>query len=339
LPRRLSFAEFDARLKSGTLTPAEARQYLEIDPKSEVVRVRFKSKALRSLPPPGYDVDRELYLAERARQERELAFIPPRQKRVVAEGDSWFNLPIIIRPQAIADRLKSNHVVAVKNIAMWGHTLAEILAKKEYLDEIARFKPDWFTMSAGGNDLQVALANGQLVLPYDPARPIAQCLTPYAGVLLAQIADGYRLLLNEIAIKFPALPTLCYAYDYPRPTLKNGRYIGQYLKDQKYPKTTWDAVGELIINRLTNAVQPVVKAFPNGYFLDGRGTTATDPFFDDMHPDTEGFKVLAYEFEKVFTTGSLRAVARKKLRRRPRPAGRKKRQKRKKPGRNRRARA
>jgi lysophospholipase L1-like esterase len=307
--RRLSFAEFDAKLKSGTLSAAEHRRYLEIDPTSDVVRVRFKSGALRDTPPPRYDVDREVYLAERAKQERAMALAPPAQKRVVAEGDSWFNLPIIIRPQAIADRLKSNHVVAVKNIARWGDRLAEMLEKKEYLVEIARFNPDWFTMSGGGNDIQISLANGEYVLPYDANRPIDQCLSSTAVALLAEIAEGYRTLLNEIAMNFPTLPSLCYAYDYPRPTLKEGRYIGQYLKKMKYPQTTWNAVVKVIIDRLTESIEPVVASFPNAHFLDCRGTTSTHPFFDDMHPGTDGFKALASRFEAVFTTGTVRAPA------------------------------
>ncbi len=68
---RLSFSEFDAKLKSGTLTPAEYRRYLEVDPAAGTVRVRFKPGALRDAQPPEYDVNHELYLAERAKQERQ----------------------------------------------------------------------------------------------------------------------------------------------------------------------------------------------------------------------------------------------------------------------------
>jgi hypothetical protein len=68
---RLSFAEFDSRLKSGALTATEHRRYLEVDPTSAMLRVRLKPGALRDSPPPRYDVDQELYMAKRADQERE----------------------------------------------------------------------------------------------------------------------------------------------------------------------------------------------------------------------------------------------------------------------------
>lgn len=321
---RLSFAEFDAKLKAGALTAAEHRRYLEVNPASDPLRVRFKRGALRDSPPPLYDVDKEVYLAERAKQERHLAAISlVGLKRVVAEGDSWFNLPPVIRPQAIADRLKSNNLVAVKNIAKWGHTLAQMLARKEYLEEIFKFDADWFILSGGGNDLQEELKQHRLVYDYSPERPIDDCFTQPALDLLQKIAEGYRTLLNEIAVRYPNLPIVCYAYDYPRPTYKDGKYIGQYLRDMGYPRTTWDAVVKVMIDKLTNAVQPVVTAFPNARFLECRRTTAGYPFYDDMHPDTDAFKVLAKRFERAL--GVANAAAARSSRRRTRPGLRRKR--------------
>ena len=313
----IAFREFDARLKSGTLTPAEYRRYLEVDPIAPTVRVRFRPGTVVGVPPL-YDVDREVYLAQRAEQERR-ALYPAiaGQKRVVAEGDSWFNLPPFIRPQAIADRLKSNKRVAVKNIAKWGHTLQEMLARKEYLEEIPKFRPDWFIVSAGGNDAQELLKRGLLLQTYDPKRPIKDCVSPAGVALFEEIAEAYRTLLNEIAIRHPELRTICYAYDFPRPTYKGGKYIGQYVQKMGYPKKDWDAVGHEIINRLTKSIADVVAAFPNAAFLDCRGATAAHPFYDDMHPNTEGFKVLASLFEaKLQGTGAARARART-IRRRP----------------------
>jgi len=307
---RLSFAQFDAKLKSGQLSPAEHRRYLEVDPRTPVVRIRFKSGALRDAPPPGYDVDQEVYLAERADQERRLsreALVA--KKRVVAEGDSWFNLPPFIRPEAIADRLESNGHMAVKNIAMWGETLATMLQKKQYLTEIPKFTPDWFIFSGGGNDLQESLAQSELVHIYDAGRPIDQCLSEKGLQLLQQIGSGYRQLLNEIAINHPNLPTICYAYDYPRPTFKTGKYLGQHLKRLGYPKGTWDSVAKVLIDRLSDTVAAVVVSFPHARFLDCRQQTKGFPFYDDMHPGTDGFKALATYYENAMGVSMATAVA------------------------------
>ncbi|MBX3234903.1 MAG: SGNH/GDSL hydrolase family protein [Nitrospiraceae bacterium] len=305
---KLSFAEFDARLKSGALKAADYRKVLERDPTCPMVRVRFKPGALRDAPPAGYDVDRELYFAKRTEQERQLAaLVPTGLKRILAEGDSWFNLPPIMWPEAIADRLHSNNRVVVKNIAHWGDTLSQMLATKEYLEQIPRFNPDWFIFSGGGNDLQQSLARGELVQTYDSNRPIEKCLSEQGVGLLRDIAEGYRALLNQIAMAAPSLHTICYAYDFPRPTYKDGKYIGQYLQKMGYPKTTWNAVVKVIIDHLSDSIKAVAKAFPNVRFLDCRGETTKYPFFDDMHPDTDGFKILASKYEQAFGVVPIRS--------------------------------
>jgi hypothetical protein len=308
---RLLFAVFDARLKAGKLSPAEYRRHLEVDPAAHFVRIRFKPGALRDAPPPGYDVDREVYFGERASEAREFAARAiVGLKRVLAEGDSWFRLPPIIRPEAIATRLQSDRLVTVRNIAHWGDTLSQMLVRKEYLDEIPRFNPDWFIFSGGGDDLQNLLAIGKLFQVYDPNRPIEQCLSQAGYDLLVQIAEGYRTLLNQIAVKAPNLRTICYGYDFPRPTYKEGRYIGHYLARAGYPKKTWDSVVKVLIDKLTASIKPVVESFPNSQFLDCRGVTAPLPFFDDMHPDKDGFIALALQFERALGVAMVDALDR-----------------------------
>ena len=55
----------------------------------------------------------------------------------------------------------------------------------------------------------------------------------------------------------------------------------------------------MIIDRLNESIELVVRAFPRSQFLDCRGGTTPYPFYDDMHPDTEGFKALARKFEQA----------------------------------------
>ncbi len=69
-------------------------------------------------------------------------------KRVLAEGDSWFNLPPLIRPKAIADRLSSNKKVSVKNIARWGDTLAEMLQKSTWPKSRSSIRTGFYSAAA-----------------------------------------------------------------------------------------------------------------------------------------------------------------------------------------------
>jgi hypothetical protein len=308
---RLTFIEFDSKLKHGTLTDAEYERYLEPDPTVNVPRLRFKADALADLPPPGYDVDEEVYLAQRAAEGRERAKEKkPKLKKVTAEGDSWFNLPPVFWPTAIADRLKSNRRVDVDNIAKWGDTLAEILAKNEYMSAIEKFGPDWFILSAGGNDVQEALAAGRLIIRYDATVPIEQCFSPSGLQVLATIGNGYRRILNQVSVRFSTLPTIVYAYDFPRPTVGKGKYIGQYLEGHGYPRSTWDSVAKALIDRLTDTVKPIAESFPNVCFLDCRKITEKHPWHDDMHPKSDGFTALAAAFEKQLGVAARLAAAR-----------------------------
>ena len=296
MARRITFDAFRRRIDSGRLTTNELEDYLEIDPTAPTIRVRLRPGTLKDSPPPGYDVDEALHKYEVSKEKRKIHVRIP-CPRVVAEGDSWFHLPPIIRPKAIADRIKADGKFNVSNIARWGETLQEILARGKYIGEIKKFKPAWFIISAGGNDLQQALAQGTFVFPYDPARPLDQSVTQAGTVLLELIGSGYRTLLEQIAGNFPTLSVLGYGYDYPRPDVGGGQYIGQYLRAQGYPVERMRPLVEIILDRLNETIKKAVSGFAQAKYLSCIRVTDPYTWFDDMHPDSDGFQALATKFE------------------------------------------
>jgi len=309
--RRMTFAEFQRRLESRRLSSEEIEDYLEIDPTAPRIRVRFRPGTLMDLPPDDYDVDHALYLYQRAGDRaREKTTVRTAKPRVVAEGDSWFYLPIIVRPKAIATCIHDNGRFLVRNIAKWGDSLQEMLARKEYLDAIKSFRPAWFIFSGGGNDIQDALVKHELLFDYDKNRPLENSITPKGGVLLGQIETGYQTLLREVTEQFPNLPVLCHGYDYPRPE-PNSKYIGRFLTEQKYPPQTMRPLLEIILDRLNEIIKRSVLGLPTGKFINCLHVTDPYTWFDDMHPDNDGFKALAAKFEAQME-------ARARLRRAPR---------------------
>lgn len=70
---------------------------------------------------------------------------------VVAEGDSWFNYPIILTD--IIDRIIMERDLAVYSIASGGDWLLNMLTGRQYVEELSISHPDWFLISGGGNDL------------------------------------------------------------------------------------------------------------------------------------------------------------------------------------------
>jgi lysophospholipase L1-like esterase len=298
---QLSFEEFERKLSEGSLTESEYRRYLEIDPTATHVRVRFKPDALRDAPPPGYDIDEQVYLAERKQQDRQVDMLLLKDvPRVTADGDSWFKLPPVLCPPAIANQLKADKKrLNVDNLGHWGDTIETIARKKRYVDSIQKLKPAWFILSGGGNDVQEALKDRHLLEPYDPNRPVDQCISSSGHQVIARVGVTMRSILDEAVRLKPDVNIICYAYDFPRPELGEGEYIGRYLRAQHYPENTWRQIAHLLIDKLTGVVQATISALPNARFLDCRGVTARYEWWNDMHPEKDGFGALAHSYEQA----------------------------------------
>ncbi|UIE35952.1 SGNH/GDSL hydrolase family protein [Leptodesmis sichuanensis] len=303
MAKRLTFNEFRTAIDQRTMPLEKLPDYVDFDPQSPIPKLVFRADALIDQPPPDYDVDAEIYrmlrIISEERDARLETFAFVGQKRVVAEGDSWFNLPVLIRPPAIADWIERNGRFRMRNIAYWGHTLERILRDQEYMKVLAQEKPEYFMFSAGGNDLQLGLANGSYVYTYDPARPLDQYLTKEGEAALVQIEKGYKTLLAEL-LQFPALKIICYGYDYPRPLVKGGTYIGQYLRKKGIPNHLMGPIIASIIDKLNEVIKRATQS-TTAQYLDCRGVTEPYTWYDDMHPDRDGFLALAVKFEEAMS--------------------------------------
>lgn len=71
--------------------------------------------------------------------------------KIIAEGDSWFNYPIILSD--IIDWVSMEENLAVLSLASGGDWLLNILASRDYVDGLSVHSPDFFLMSGGGNDV------------------------------------------------------------------------------------------------------------------------------------------------------------------------------------------
>jgi hypothetical protein len=315
MAERMTFAQFRRKLERRTLSDDEVEDYLETEPGAVPVRVRFRPGTLLDEPPPDYDIDHALNryridLNHKAARRAARAEKP----RVVAEGDSWFRLPFFWW-QAIATRIASDERFAVRNIAHWGDTLREMLARKEYLGAIEEFQPSWFILSAGGNDVQELLGDGKLLFDYDPQRPLDQSITPDGDALFASITAGYRQLLAEVAEAAADVRILCYGYDFPRPEVADGQFIGRFLDGHRYPRELWPALIEVIMHRLNQAIEAAMPAAPNAVFMSCLHTTDAYTWYDDMHPANDGFKALATKFEKRMARATRKRRSRKRRKR------------------------
>ena len=72
-------------------------------------------------------------------------------KKIVAEGDSWFNYPIVLSD--IIDFIAMENDTAVYSLAAGGDWLLNMIAAREYVDGLSVHQPEFFLMSGGGNDV------------------------------------------------------------------------------------------------------------------------------------------------------------------------------------------
>lgn len=303
MSKRLTFEQFRNAVELHSLSAEELAGYVEFDPESAVPRLVFKADALLDDADQNYNVDRAIYLffqrPRKARKNKDTGKVS-----VVAEGDSWFNLPQIVFlgpfqafPLAIAERIERNDRFDMRNIARWGHTIDEIRNEKEYLKVLELDRPKYFMLSGGGNDLQIGLKNLKFMHKYDPNRSHNDYLTEAGLAGIDQIGRAYREILCEVTTQFPAISVFCHGYDYPRPLKAQGRYIGRHLRKLEIPNDKMDGVLKPIVDLLNKTIMAETSKFKKVQFIDLRNSTKEYTWVDDMHPGWDAYRILAKKFE------------------------------------------
>ncbi|MGD1895005.1 MAG: DUF4062 domain-containing protein [Cyclobacteriaceae bacterium] len=178
-------------------------------------------------------------------------------KRIVAEGDSWFEHPIIYD---VIDWLNElgKEKFAIYSMARGGDFLTNILEEREYFTELALQHPDVFLLSAGG----VELVNGRRValmldkkgsyITEDFKRKHALIRDALMGErlnpthqeklergmsflskeyfsLLSVLDLSYKYRIKQLRKQFTELKIITHGYDYPVPSYQLGPGIVKYL--------------------------------------------------------------------------------------------------------------
>lgn len=298
---KVSFSDFQRSLSSLSMRPESLAQYVEWDDDSIDQKLVFRSDVFLDEVPDTFDLNEAVYRYLRELDDRKdvefeaLAF--KSKPRVVAEGDSWFNLPFFFRPFAIADWMKENKRLRVKNIARWGHTLSQILEQDEYIQAIEAYKPQYFMIGGGGNDIKNSLAKGELFYAYSSDRDVNDYLTPQGVELINYVGDGIEKIISKVNSNYPELPIFTHGYDYPRPWVGRGKYIGRYLRDLKIPNEMWDELMHVKIDLLNSRIEAAASKIANVTYIDCRNLTEPHNWYDDLHPSASGFHALSLRFE------------------------------------------
>ena len=178
----------------------------------------------------------------------------PSKQIILAEGDSWFNSPVILSD--IIDRKGKDKDLAIFSIASGGDWLLNMLSGREYIEELSILHPNWFLISAGGNDLVGSRRLATILKPeggsVEYARNgwaqqlIANAEKTHVSLEQLQFTQGLEYLSKDFFAllmffhlqfyfifngvicgaskksKFPGMKIITQGYDYPIPSFKKG---------------------------------------------------------------------------------------------------------------------
>ena len=229
----------------------------------------------------------------------------PARLRLVAEGDSWFQYPFLLRD--IIDYLSG--VYNVCSVAGAGATLDDYLKNSEFLETIAQVEPAYFLLSGGGNDL-LGEAFASLIRDTPDATQTGpmRYLTEAFGTTLTAVAERYRRILRLVSLGHPNVKIIVHGYDYVIPSGADkslpgsSSWLGDTLTSRGITEQAErEGIARHIIDSFNTELANVAAEYANVTYLDLRGTVRrtdrlADYWYDEIHPNDKGFLSLSTKF-------------------------------------------
>ncbi|GAB4029240.1 caspase family protein [Spirosoma jeollabukense] len=223
----------------------------------------------------------------------------PDRIRMVSEGDSWFQHPLVTD---IIDHL--GRVYAIHCVAAAGDTLRNIQRMGEYLDDIDEQKPTFFLLSGGGNDIL-----GDQFRTYLKDKPdmggIAgenprRFLKDELFSELDSLRDVYQTVFGLLKTSHPDLHILVHGYDYIIPlSVTDKGWLGRYMIEKGIDRQEdRQAVISLILDEFNNRMQSAASSFSNVSYINALNTVRPNQWYDEIHPNSDGFQQVAMKFMK-----------------------------------------
>ena len=253
-------------------------------------------------------------------------------KVILAEGDSWFLFPFLIRE--IIDWLsKLDDRNAIYSIAYAGDWLTNIIYEGKYIEELDVHQPDAFLISGGGNDLLgdtklAVMLKKPDALESPSTNPKDYVRTDFYSFVLT-IKIMYFLIFDSIkgSSKFDQMTIITQGYDYAfprRPKFQWSRPLsflsgiygsGEWLAEpmdligipDERTGAEYDTLRRDIIKYMIDAINEmfidVGTHYTNVFHIDCRGVAPlVKDWFDEIHLKKKRFKQIAQVYNKIIHT-------------------------------------
>jgi len=207
--------------------------------------------------------------------------------RIVSEGDSWFQYPII--RDDIIDHLSERY--AIHSLGRAGDTLAKIIEEQDedIFPALGACEPHFFLISGGGNDMVGDGYLAELVGDYAPERePADYARTDAFNAFIGRLVQQYRELFRRIKSQYPHLHILFHGYDAPIPG-DDDCHLGAPLKSRGITdKRLQVAAMQAIMRRYNDALAALAGEFKGVHHVDCMGSLRMTDWGDPMHPSSSG---------------------------------------------------
>jgi hypothetical protein len=223
--------------------------------------------------------------------------------KIVSEGDSWFQFPFLLKD--IIDWISESDDYAAWSLDAAGDTLKNMTSDlniDKIVNAIIDKRPDIFLISGGGNDMFADEVFSTLLNSFTPDRQPSKYLNTKFDEFIKEIMKLYRKLFEEILRRFPGIKIICHGYDYVIPR-EFGIFMGNKMRSKNIDNASLQReIMKVAIDRL-NEAQKILVSEPqfhkHVFHVDCRGAVNQNNWFDEIHPNNDGFKSVADRFKTV----------------------------------------
>ncbi|WP_310426558.1 SGNH/GDSL hydrolase family protein [Chamaesiphon sp. VAR_48_metabat_135_sub] len=292
-------------LTNPNTTQDEIEQLIERDPNPNLAPFKSKLKVKSQLISQNIDDKWFNMVAREYRQKKYQEKIEGdfRGVKIVSEGDSWFQFPFLLKD--VIDWISESDDYAAWSLDAAGDTLENMTSDlniDKIVNAIIDKRPDIFLISGGGNDMFADGVFSELLNPFTPDLTPSEYLNTEFDKFIDEIIKLYRKLFEEILRRFPGVKIICHGYDYVIPR-ESGIFMGNNMRSKNIHNASLQReIMKLAIDRL-NAAQIKLVSEPrfrkSVFHVDCRGAVNQNNWFDEIHPNNDGFKSVADRFKTV----------------------------------------
>ncbi len=221
----------------------------------------------------------------------------PDKPILVAEGDSWFLYPFLVKD--IIDHLMDHF--PVRSLAAAGDTLENYKKEGQLLKEVVEIQPKYVLISGGGNDIIGPDIKKILTENASPNQIPTYYLNDTYTSQMAKLKALYEYFIGELKKHKSVQQVFLHGYDYIRTDhskkFTEDGWVNKYMLEKGiHQASDREKVIRFLIDGFNQLLADLSQDDPFVTYLDLRTQVTKDQWFDEIHPNDEGFKALGDTF-------------------------------------------